>query len=60
MELINHPDAWTILYANSPTEGIATLELAGHPLRVPVSAVLRTGARRSAILTTLLAALHCA
>ncbi|MBF6424061.1 LysR family transcriptional regulator [Nocardia cyriacigeorgica] len=60
MELINHPDAWTILYANSPTEGIATLELAGHPLRVPVSAVLRTGARRSPILTTLLAALHCA
>jgi hypothetical protein len=58
MELINRPDAWTILYADSMTEGIATLRLAGHPLRVPVSAVLRTDAKRSAILETLLAALH--
>lgn len=58
MELINRPDAWTVLYADSPTEGIAALELAEHPLRVPVSAVLRTDARRSPILTTLLAALH--
>jgi DNA-binding transcriptional LysR family regulator len=58
MELINRPDAWTILYADSQTEGIATLELAGHPLRVPVSAVLRSDARRSPILMALLAALH--
>ncbi|ONM49262.1 LysR family transcriptional regulator [Nocardia donostiensis] len=60
MELINHPDAWTVLYANSPTDGIATVELIEHRLRIPVSAVLRTDARRSPILTTLLAALHCA
>ncbi|MCM6776504.1 LysR family transcriptional regulator [Nocardia sp. CDC159] len=57
MELINRPDAWTILYADSQTEGIATLRLAGGPLRVPVSAVLRSETRRSPILETLLAAL---
>ncbi|WP_282782289.1 LysR family transcriptional regulator [Nocardia sp. CC201C] len=60
MELINRPDAWTILYADSQTEGIATLRLAGRPLRVPVSAVTRSDVRRSPILTTLLAALHSA
>jgi len=60
MELINHPDAWTILYAHSPTEGIATVELADRPLRVPVSAVLRSDARHSPILDTLLSALHTA
>ncbi|MBF6520934.1 LysR family transcriptional regulator [Nocardia farcinica] len=60
MELINHPDAWTILYAYSPTEGIATVELADRPLRVPVSAVLRSDARHSPILDTLLSALHTA
>nr|WP_245547295.1 LysR family transcriptional regulator [Nocardia brevicatena] len=60
MELINHPDAWTVLYANSPTEGIATMTLADHRLRIPVSAVLRSDTRRSPILTTLLDALHSA
>ncbi|NNH72524.1 LysR family transcriptional regulator [Nocardia uniformis] len=60
MELINRPDAWTILYADSQTEGIATLRLARGPLRVPVSAVVRADIRRSPILTTLLAALHSA
>ncbi|MFI1913383.1 LysR family transcriptional regulator [Nocardia sp. NPDC020380] len=59
MELINRPDAWTILYADSSIEGIATLHLTGHPLRIPVSAVLRSDIRRSAILETLVAALHC-
>lgn len=58
MELINHPDAWTILYAHSPTDGIATVELADHRLRVPVCAVVRDDARRSPVLTTLLEALH--
>ncbi|MEU6581116.1 MULTISPECIES: LysR family transcriptional regulator [unclassified Nocardia] len=60
MELINRPDAWTILYADSQTEGIATLRLTGHPLRIPVSAVTRSEGRTSPIVTTLLAALHCA
>ncbi|WP_040791600.1 LysR family transcriptional regulator [Nocardia paucivorans] len=60
MELINHPDAWTVLYANSPTEGIATMTLADHRLRIPVSAVIRSDTRRSPILTTLLNALHSA
>lgn len=60
MELINHPDAWTVLYANSSTEGIATVELVDQRLRIPVSAVLRADTRRSAVLTTLLEALHCA
>ncbi|WP_028476399.1 LysR family transcriptional regulator [Nocardia sp. CNY236] len=58
MELINRPDAWTVLYAESPTEGLVVLPLAEHKLRVPVSAVLRTDARRSPILTTLLTELH--
>ncbi|RMI35829.1 LysR family transcriptional regulator [Nocardia stercoris] len=58
MELINRPDAWTILYATTPTEGIATLELVGHPLRIPVCSVVRSDVRRSPILETLLAALH--
>ncbi|MGY4103311.1 LysR family transcriptional regulator [Nocardia sp. R16R-3T] len=58
MELINRPDAWTVLYADSPTEGLVVLRLAEHRLRIPVSAVLRSDARRSAILTTLLSGLH--
>jgi hypothetical protein len=58
MELINRPDAWTILYANSSVEGIALLNLAGRPLRVPVSSVVRSDVRPSPILVTLLAALH--
>lgn len=60
MELVNRPDAWTILYADSATEGIATLKLEGRPLRIPVSAVLRSDTRPSPILVTLLAALHSA
>lgn len=58
MELINRPDAWTVLYAASPTEGLVVLRLAEHRLRIPVSAVLRSDSRRSPILTTLLAGLH--
>ncbi|MBF6296856.1 LysR family transcriptional regulator [Nocardia amamiensis] len=58
MELINRPDAWTVLYAESTTEGLVVLSLAEHKLRIPVSAVLRAEAKRSPILTTLLSALH--
>ncbi|MFI9509835.1 LysR family transcriptional regulator [Nocardia sp. NPDC052566] len=58
MELINRPDAWTVLYADSSTEGLVVLKLAEHPLRIPVSAVLRSDVRRSPILATLLASLH--
>ena len=58
MELINRPDAWTVLYADSPTEGLVVLRPAEHRLRIPVSAVLRSDSRRSPILTTLLAGLH--
>ncbi|WP_433732806.1 LysR family transcriptional regulator [Nocardia sp. CA-129566] len=58
MELINRPDAWTVLYADSPTEGLVVLRLAEHRLRIPVSAVLRSDTRRSPILTTLLSGLH--
>ncbi|MET8774665.1 LysR family transcriptional regulator [Nocardia sp. NPDC004654] len=58
MELINRPEAWTVLYAQSPTEGLVVLQLAEHRLRIPVCAVLRDDARRSPILTTLLATLH--
>ncbi|WP_280253627.1 LysR family transcriptional regulator [Nocardia abscessus] len=58
MELINRPEAWTVLYAESTTEGLVVLRLAEHQLRIPVSAVLRADARRSPILNTLLTALH--
>ncbi|GAA5062704.1 LysR family transcriptional regulator [Nocardia callitridis] len=58
LELINRPEAWTVLYAESSTEGLVVLELSEHKLRIPVSAVLRADARRSPILTTLLNALH--
>ncbi|QIS14784.1 LysR family transcriptional regulator [Nocardia arthritidis] len=58
MELINRPDAWTVLYAESSTEGLVALRLADHRLRIPVSAVLRSDIRRSPILETLLAALE--
>ncbi|WP_228003049.1 LysR family transcriptional regulator [Nocardia australiensis] len=58
MELINRPEAWTVLYADSPTEGLVALSLAEHRLRIPVSAVLRSDTRRSPILSTLLSGLH--
>ncbi|MGW5314939.1 LysR family transcriptional regulator [Nocardia thailandica] len=58
MELLNRPDAWTVLYAGSSTEGLLTLELAEHRLRIPVSAVLREDARQNAIVRTLLDGLH--
>ncbi|MFC9894392.1 LysR family transcriptional regulator [Nocardia sp. NPDC127579] len=58
MELLNRPDAWTVLYAESPTEGLVALELTEHRLRIPVSAVVRTDAHPSPILTTLLENLH--
>ncbi|MET7767763.1 LysR family transcriptional regulator [Nocardia sp. NPDC005366] len=58
MELINRPDAWTVLYADSPTEGLVVLRLTEHRLRIPVSAIVRTDTRRSPILTTLLDNLH--
>ncbi|UAK29704.1 LysR family transcriptional regulator [Nocardia sputi] len=58
MELINRPDAWTVLYAESAIEGLVALRLAEPKLRIPVSAVLRADARRSPILDTLLTALH--
>lgn len=58
MELINHPDSWTVLYADSPTEGIAEVHLAEPGLRVPVSAVLRGETQYSDILTALLDALR--
>jgi DNA-binding transcriptional LysR family regulator len=58
MELINRPEAWTVLYADSSTEGLVVLRPAEHRLRIPVSAVLRSDTRRSPILTTLLSGLH--
>lgn len=58
MELINRTDAWTVLYADSPTEGLVVLKLAEHRLRIQVSAVLSTDSRRSPILETLLDSLR--
>lgn len=59
LELINRPDAWTVLYAaDRPSEGIAFLQEAGRRLRIPVSAVLRSDTRPSETMRALLAALR--
>lgn len=58
LELINRPDAWTVLYADRPPDGIAHLQESGRLLRIPVSAVLRAEQRPSDIVTELLAALR--
>lgn len=57
MELLNRPDAWTILY-EGPTKGLLTLDLTDHRLRIPVSAVLREDGRHNAIVNTLLTTLR--
>lgn len=55
-ELLNHPDAWTVLYEDPGQPGIRTR--VQPALRVPVSAVLREDARPNPLVTELLAALR--
>ncbi len=55
-ELLNHPDAWTVLYEDPGQPGIRTR--VQQALRVPVSAVLREDARPNPLVTELLAALR--
>ena len=53
-ELVNRPDAWTVLYTEQPPDGIAHLRESERRLRVPTSAVLRDDAPVPAIVTELL------
>ena len=53
-ELINRPDAWTVLYTETPPEGIAHLRESEGRLRVPTSAVLRDDVPVPAIVDELL------
>ncbi|KAA0021418.1 LysR family transcriptional regulator [Antrihabitans cavernicola] len=55
MELISYPDAWTVIYAETPATGISCMREAGGRLRIPVSAVTRSGAGRSILVEELIA-----
>ncbi|GGF10300.1 hypothetical protein GCM10007298_02800 [Williamsia phyllosphaerae] len=64
LELINHPDTWTVLYDDQPGPAIALLRERNGRLRVPVSALVRTHAlqesgagERAAIIGDLMARL---
>lgn len=62
LEVINRPQAWTVLYpetaATLPHTGIAVAHEAADLLRVPVRAVLRSGTERTEGLVDLLRALR--
>ena len=57
MELISHPDAWTVIYAETPAPGISCLRESEGRLRIPVSAVTRAGGTQSAVVTELISSL---
>lgn len=64
LELINQPDAWTVLYDEPPGSAIARLREREGRLRIPVSALMRVDARhenatgaRGAIMTDLMRSL---
>lgn len=62
LEVITHPSAWTVLYPESaigmPPAGVRVVHEARNRLRVPLRAVVRSGAPRSPGLVDLLAALR--
>lgn len=58
MELLNHPDEWTVLYERTPLTGISFTRDRERALRVPVSAVVRSPAAQSEIVGDLIAALQ--
>lgn len=58
MELLNHPEEWTVLYERTPLAGIAFTRDRERALRVPVSAVVRSPAAHSEIVGDLIAALQ--
>lgn len=58
MELLNHPDEWTVLYERTPLAGISFTRDRERALRVPVSAVVRSPAAQSEIVGDLIAALQ--
>ena len=58
LELINRPDAWTVLYAGAPPDGIAFLRERHRRLRIAVSAVERRASPPSPVRTSLVEALR--
>ncbi|PXW32392.1 UNVERIFIED_CONTAM: DNA-binding transcriptional LysR family regulator [Williamsia faeni] len=58
MELLNHPEEWTVLYERTPLAGIAFTRDTERALRVPVSAVVRAPSGQSEIVNDLIAALR--
>ncbi|WP_207841289.1 LysR family transcriptional regulator [Williamsia soli] len=58
MELLNHPEEWTVLYERTPLAGIAFTRDRERALRVSVSAVVRSPAAHSEIVGDLIAALQ--
>lgn len=58
MELLNHPDEWTVLYERTPLAGISFTRDRERALRVPVSAVVRSPAAQSEIVGDLIEALQ--
>ncbi|CAM3132727.1 DNA-binding transcriptional LysR family regulator [Williamsia muralis] len=58
MELLNHPDEWTVLYERMPLAGIAFTRDRERALRVPVSAVVRSPGAHSEIVDDLIATLQ--
>lgn len=58
LELITHPNAWTVLYAGTPPDGIAFLRERHRRLRIAVSAVERRASPPSPVRSALIAALR--
>ncbi len=62
LEVITNPRAWTVLYPESaigmPPAGVRVVSEARNRLRVPMRAVLRSGAERGLGLRDLLTALR--
>jgi len=57
MELINQPDAWTVIYAETPAPGITYMRESFGRLRIPVSAVTHAGTAPSLLVEELVASL---
>lgn len=56
-ELVNHPDAWTVLYAGEAMPGVQTLAGVGDALRIDVNAVQRATEPPNELLDELLVVL---
>lgn len=56
-ELVNHPDAWTVLYAGETTPGVLALPMAAGTLQIAVNAVERADEPTAGLVRELLEAL---